>query len=167
MILRVALWGTAIVAGGYVLISALGAGARSLKEFGAALRDAAGNAVNAVNPANPDNVFSRGANAVVSTVTGDPASTVGNTAFDLLNPGRRAAERRALGLDPERPRPPVIDLSEREFAASDTLGLIAADLPARPVLDLSEREFAAADNFGFAEPYRYDVRLTRRYRGMQ
>lgn len=78
-------------------VAALGAGAwiaykvakAAPATIGAAVTaagDAVRDAAQAVNPLNPDNVFKRGADAVVQSVSGEPAATLGGKVFELFNP---------------------------------------------------------------------------------
>lgn len=55
------------------------------------IAQAAGTVANAVNPINPDNIFAKGANAVVQTVTGDATATVGSKIADLFDTSGAAA----------------------------------------------------------------------------
>lgn len=75
------LYGAAAALTGYV--------AYQIYYYGAAEGTAA---LNTINPVNPDNIFAKGANKVLQSITGDSAATIGATWWRWMNPSAAAVE---------------------------------------------------------------------------
>jgi hypothetical protein len=56
----------------------------------------------AINPLSANNLVYRGVNSVGEAITGDSNFSLGVWAWEVLNPGKVAEERRALNTNPER-----------------------------------------------------------------
>lgn len=62
----------------------------------------AGRIGEAINPLSSNNLVYRGVNGLGEAITGDSDFSLGVWAWEVLNPGKVAEERRALNTNPER-----------------------------------------------------------------
>lgn len=94
-------------------LAGLGAVAFVLYRSGKALPQALSSLGNSINPTNPNNVFASGVNAIGAAATGDPAWSLGGTAYRIFGSGddKVAAMLRGGGSPPSASakyaRPPV------------------------------------------------------------